>query len=144
MRDAKGGDSFPKGIEYDTWADEDLTKYIAVGPPPPEIDVFTALLRGRIFDSFHRFLGEPLELGTEIDEESGLRSYSDSRVNRAASLVTVILSSMTPVLAIFALNAAHTLEMRLGLVALFTGLFAAILAVFSSARRVEIFAATAA
>lgn len=78
-----------------------------------------------------------------MDLESGLKSYDESRLHVVGTVVATILSSMLPVVSIFVLYVLESTYARLGMTVAFTGCFAAILAIFSSARRVEIFAATA-
>ncbi|KAM6513640.1 hypothetical protein FALCPG4_016022 [Fusarium falciforme] len=143
LRDSKGGKNFLDGVEAEIWTDNDEFKYITIGPPFPENDAFTSLLRGVLLDVFHFLCGERFKVGRVIDEESGLVRYNDSHINKASSMIVVILSSVIPVLTIFALNAITVTEGRIGMIVVFTGMFAAVLAIFSSARRAEIFAATA-
>ncbi len=142
LRDPKGGGLFLDGAEAETWTESNKSEYVSVGPPVPERDVFTTLLRGALLDAFHFLLGERLKAGRIVDEEAGLVSYDDSRLDRASSIIAAILSSVVPVLTIFALNAVQTIEARIGMIVIFTGLFSAMLAIFSSAKRIEIFAAT--
>jgi len=92
---------------------------------------------------FHFLCGERFQVGKIIDEESGLMRYEDSRLDRASSVIAIILASIIPVLTIFALNAIKTTDARIGMIVVFTAVFATVLAVFSSAKRAEIFAATA-
>ncbi|KAH7121593.1 hypothetical protein EDB81DRAFT_861508 [Dactylonectria macrodidyma] len=143
LRDSKGGKNLPDGVEAETWVDSDETKYITINPPLPENDAFTSLLRSVLLDIFHFLCGERFKVGRVIDEESGLVRYNDSHINKASSMIVIILSSVIPVSTIFALNAIQKTEGRIAMIVVFTGLFAAVLAFFSTAKRVEIFAATA-
>ncbi|KAH7121756.1 hypothetical protein B0J13DRAFT_628896 [Dactylonectria estremocensis] len=143
MRDSKGGKNFLDGVEIETWTDSDETKYVTINPPLPENDAFTSLLRGFLLNIFHFLCGERLKVGRVIDQESGLVRYNDSHINKASSMMVVILSSVIPVSTIFALSAFKTTRARIGMIVAFTGLFAAVLAIFSTAKRAEIFAATA-
>ena len=143
LRDSKGGKNFLDGVEAETWTDPDETKYISVGPPAPEKDIFSSFLRGALLVAFHTLCGTRFKVGRVVDEESGMVTYQDSRLDKASSMITVILASVLPVLAIFALNALKTMNARIGMIVLFTAAFAAILAIFSSAKRADIFAATA-
>ncbi|KAH6630608.1 hypothetical protein B0J18DRAFT_421686 [Chaetomium sp. MPI-SDFR-AT-0129] len=143
LRDSRGGKNFLDGVEAETWTDPEESNYISVGPPPPEKDIFSSFLRGVLLQIFHFLCGERFKIGRVVDEESGIRSYDDSRIDKASSMITVILASVLPVLAIFVLNSLSTTNARIGTIVGFTAAFATILAVFSSAKRAEIFAATA-
>ncbi|OTB03379.1 hypothetical protein M426DRAFT_321749, partial [Hypoxylon sp. CI-4A] len=74
---------------------------------------------------------------------SGLSYYEDSKLDTASNVVSVIISSTLPVITIFVLNILETTTARLGFTVLFTAIYSVLLAVFTSAKRVEIFAATA-
>jgi hypothetical protein len=137
LRDKKGGNFFLKGREFFTWRPEEPAAYICVGTPSPENDIFTNLFK-KAFTNCFRDVG-----GKVIDEESGLKSFSDSGLNRTSNIFATIVASTIPVLTIFVLNALKTTPLRIGLTVVFTAVFGAILAIFSTARRVEIFAATA-
>lgn len=79
----------------------------------------------------------------KLDPESQLSYYEDSKLDLASSLISVIISSTLPVLTIFVLNATETTAARIGFTVLFTAVFSILLVLFTSAKRVEIFAATA-
>ena len=143
LRDAKGGNNFLDGVEAETWTEENETKYFTIKPAISENDVFTAFLRDVLVGIFHKLCGERMKAGRVIDEESGLMTYEDPRIDKASSIITVIIASVLPVLTIFALDSFKSPKGRIGLIVLFTGVFAAVLAIFSSAKRAEIFAATA-
>ena len=74
----------------------------------------------------------------------GTRSYSSKSVNRLGSALVAALSSILPTLAILVLYYVHDMVQRIGLVIVFTTLFAMALAVFTDAKQVEVFSATAA
>ena len=70
--------------------------------------------------------------------------YSNSKLLRLANLLGTFLSSGLPIASIVALNYIHRTILRLLVVAIFTMTFSLVLSLVTSARRVEIFAATAA
>lgn len=70
--------------------------------------------------------------------------YADSKLLRIANLVATVLSSAIPIASIVALNYIHRMIIRLVVIALFTMTFSLILSLVTSARRIEVFAATAA
>jgi hypothetical protein len=64
-------------------------------------------------------------------------------MDKASNMIAVIVASTLPVLTIFVLNSVDSTTDRIGWTVFFTAVFAAILALFSSAKRAELFAATA-
>jgi hypothetical protein len=70
--------------------------------------------------------------------------YSGKRVARITSFMVLGLSSILPLVAILALNAVQNLSKRLGIIAAFTIVFSTCLGLLTNARRVEVFAASAA
>lgn len=76
--------------------------------------------------------------------DSHTRRYSSKAVNRLASGVVAALSSILPTLAILVLYYVHDMVQRIGLLIVFTTLFAVALAVLTNAKQVEVFSATAA
>ena len=70
--------------------------------------------------------------------------YSEHMVQRIITAVSVIGATLLLEVAIVALYFVTDNHVRFGLIALFTGLFAAALGLLSNARRAEMFGATAA
>jgi hypothetical protein len=116
---------------------------MTVDPPLSEGDAFSHIIIYRMASLFHRILGRRLQAGRIIDEEAQLRSYSDSKLDKASNVIAVIVASTMPVLTIFVLNSVQSTTARIGWTVLFTALFAGFLALFSSAERAGLFAATA-
>ncbi|KAI0450730.1 hypothetical protein F5B21DRAFT_489794 [Xylaria acuta] len=143
LRDEKGGADFLKATEFNTWEETEPNKYIVMKNTATEDDFLTKLISNVLLIIFHRLIGERWKTGKIIDQRSGLTSYSDTKISRAGSIFAAALSSALPVLAIFVLNRLHSTTARIGVTLAFTTVFALVLAAFSSAKRVEIFAATA-
>ncbi|KAI1151268.1 hypothetical protein F4825DRAFT_451676 [Nemania diffusa] len=143
LRDKEGGDNFLKVTEFNTWEDPEPTKYIVVKKAAIEDDYLTKFISHILLLIFHRLFGHRWKVGKIIDRRSGLTSYSDTKISRAGSIFAAILSSALPVLSIFVLNNLHSTTLRIAVTLVFTTVFALALAAFSSAKRVEIFAATA-
>ncbi|KAK7698490.1 hypothetical protein SLS64_012482 [Diaporthe eres] len=143
--DSKGGHSFLKdaGFEFFTWRNKNTEAYISLQSAQEESYVFSRFMTRVIARIFHRVVGEKMKVGTVIDEEASLVSYSDSKLSRASNVVALVVSSVLPVMTIFVLNTVNTTNQRIGLTMLFTAVFAVLLAVFSNAKSVEIFGATA-
>ena len=70
--------------------------------------------------------------------------YRNSKLLRIADILSTITSSALPIASIIALNFIDRMIIRLVAIALFTMTFSLILTIVTSARRIEIFAATAA
>lgn len=116
---------------------------MCLDPQSTESDFFTRLIGKLVVGPFHRYVGSKFGAGKVVDEETGSMSYDTERINTASHAITTVLSATLPVLAILALNAVDTLQKRMGLTVLFTVVFALMLAGFTSAKRLDIFAATA-
>jgi hypothetical protein len=78
------------------------------------------------------------------DNRSNLHYYDDRRIELVTNVVGIMFSSTAPLLSIVILSFVSNAHARLGLICAFTILFSACLAVATKARRVEIFAASAA
>ncbi|KAK8097449.1 hypothetical protein PG984_016588 [Apiospora sp. TS-2023a] len=143
LGDSRGGNNFPLELELTTWLDKDRSQYVCPGPARAEPDFFTTLLSRHVVRLYHHLWGRRGPSKHIIDDESGLRCYDDSIINRVAAVATVIVASTLPVLTIYILNVLPTKELRIGVTAILTAVFAGMLAAFSSAKRAEIFAATA-
>ncbi|KAK3346484.1 hypothetical protein B0T25DRAFT_552116 [Lasiosphaeria hispida] len=136
-----GGKGFLNGSEMLVWAESDVGEYACLATGT-ETDVFTALIRRIIVMVFPWFL-RGRKAKAIIEQSSGLRRYDDDRVNAASNIISLVISSVLPILAIFVLNSRQSTTERFGFTVLFTALFALALGFFSSAKRAEIFAATA-
>ncbi|KIX05143.1 uncharacterized protein Z518_06015 [Rhinocladiella mackenziei CBS 650.93] len=102
---------------------------------PPFMDAFV--------DMFHWFCGGCPNVGRVIGDRAKIVSYRQSTINKAGNVMATILASTLPVVTIFVLNSLHNTNRRIGLTTVFIAIFALVLVTFTSARRVEIFAATA-
>lgn len=84
----------------------------------------------------------------EQDEEKILdgkiRYYAPEKIKRVGDGIVVALSAVLPTLAILVLYFVKDMIQRIGLVILFTAVFAIAMAVFTGAKKIEIFSATAA
>jgi hypothetical protein len=79
-----------------------------------------------------------------FDVESGLYHYRKGNVRALSHLVGILLASLIPAASIFTLYFVKHMTDRLGVIVAYSALFSICLGVFTTARRVEIFAATAA
>lgn len=74
----------------------------------------------------------------------GITSYSDSHLLTLINLAGTMIASLFPISAIIVLSFITKMPVRLGVVAIFTAAFSLSLSLVTHARRIEIFAATAA
>ncbi|PMD58331.1 uncharacterized protein K444DRAFT_664437 [Hyaloscypha bicolor E] len=110
-------------------------------------DDFVALKPSPDQDFLARFLqdlGGRCLLGTRHTTSKEVKYYSSTLVSRLATIVTVLAASLVIEGAIVALYIVQNQHVRLGLIALFTSIFAASLAVMTDGRRTDIILATAA
>lgn len=125
------------------WEDEDGFSFVNVGKVRGERDIFTKFTSWLVISVLHRYFCLPSIAGRVVDAETGMVSYDESKLIRAGTITATVLSSTFPVISILILYIVKSTFGRIGIAAGFTALFAIFLASFSSARRVEIFAATA-
>jgi len=85
-----------------------------------------------------------LENAAVADNRSNFHHYADAKVETVTNVLGTMFSSLAPLISIIVLSFITSLKIRLGVVCVFTFLFAGCLAIATKARRVEIFAATAA
>lgn len=72
------------------------------------------------------------------------RIYDEKRIARVGDAIVATFSAALPTVAILVLYFVKSMLNRIGLVVVFTSVFAAALAIFTNAKRIEIFSATAA
>lgn len=145
LRDPKGGNTFLRNAEAYTWAQADQKEFLTFQIPRLDQDVFTRWLTRLPVTAYHRIWGEKHNHSRRIvDEETGLTEYQEGPIDRIAKAVLTILASTLPMVAILGLYFQKDLLLRIYTAIGITAAFATVLAVFTQARRIEIFAATAA
>jgi len=77
------------------------------------------------------------------DPESGLVSYEQSHLLRFTSFITTVIASLLPILSIVILYYVQSMEERPGIIAIFTLITSLCLRGFTTAKRSDIFIATA-
>ncbi|KAF8865145.1 hypothetical protein BDZ45DRAFT_721289 [Acephala macrosclerotiorum] len=114
-----------------------------------ENDLFTRFLAGPVFHglerAFWRCFKKPVPSDAEKQApESNLFHYSDSHIIGIIDVIGTVVASMIPLVSIVILYYIRNLGARLGVLCACTLLFSTSLAVVTKARRIEIFACTAA
>ena len=158
---------FLPDVEGDTY---DIKKvpmhdYATMSGAHKERDVFTMFLSDNLLSWFYRFIRyckgvsfhylnansrhsnshaqRKPQLPCDV-ENAGMARFEDSKLNAFAHFLGTLLASLLPPLSIFVLYFVRRQVDRLGIVLAFSALFSFTLALFTRARGVEIFAATAA
>ncbi|KAK4642186.1 hypothetical protein QC761_0081900 [Podospora bellae-mahoneyi] len=115
---------------------------LCLSAPVKETDPCTTFITEKILRTYRHLLGHRVNTGQAVDTDTGHSLYSPSRISKASSLITTVLASTLPVLAILVLNRLDSTDARTGVTAGLMALFALVIAVFSDAKRIEFFAAT--
>lgn len=150
LQDSKAGADFlvknmnPESFLYDEESARDLLTLSSRSKPSPESDAFTRFLIRKVVEYYHTYIGQYRNNDTRIvDAESGTVLYGESVVDKCARIIAALLSSVLPLLAMIILNIVQSTKIRIYVAMGITAAFASVLALLTSARRVEIFAATA-
>ncbi|KAI1375119.1 hypothetical protein F4677DRAFT_446623 [Hypoxylon crocopeplum] len=107
------------------------------------------ILIGPVLSVFHRFwrsFKTPLpDLESQVpDHKTALHQYSDARIRFVVHTLGSVVSTIIPIVSVIVLYLARSMPLRLGLVCVFSVSFSIAMSVITDARRVEIYAATAA
>ncbi|CAG8976009.1 hypothetical protein HYALB_00007536 [Hymenoscyphus albidus] len=139
LSDERHGNLAIQGLDRNVWKDGyDL---LTVKPDSLDGDSFTRLLQKVLIDPFHRLRSS---CRPPPDLENGIYTYVEVTTIRVANVIGTAISSILPVSAVVVLYIVRDMLKRLGIVALFTALFSLALMATTRAKRIEIFAATAA
>ncbi|KAF7514121.1 hypothetical protein GJ744_004446 [Endocarpon pusillum] len=144
------GDNFLQGVERDILHPRDerylenqrASDLVTLSREAVERDFFSQWISDEVLGKFHRWIGRRFK--KPFDPESGLYHYRKGNVRAVSHLVGILLASLIPAASIFTLYFVPHMTDRLGVIVAYTALFSICLGVFTTARRVEIFAATAA
>jgi len=160
LQHRKGGKSFLESCEYRAYDEMEHPDLISISSRPSN-DRFTRWLEMSLVPHFPTRLRKWVLVSTNSthistaltvsnqepmagSEETGIGRVKLEVLHRFARALNVVLSAIIPSTAIVALYMINNLPYRIAAVAAFSGVFASVLAIFTTARPVEIFAATAA
>ena len=138
------GDRLLSGLEAEVWDDKNRPDLAALAVRSGEEDVFTSWYINRFLKVYHHYIGHRIHNDENEDEETGFVEYKESRILAFTNIVGTVLASLVPMSAMLGLYFVGSMTLRLAVVAIFTVLFSTTLAIFTRARRIEIFTATAA
>jgi hypothetical protein len=129
------------GRDSTLWETSEPPDLIALRARRAEDPLGTFFL-SRVFLWWHNCIGHRIK--KPADEESQYFEYEDKYILRVANIFGSIISSALLVGSIMALYFVKNMLIRLGIVAAFTQVFSVVLILATSARKIEVFAATAA
>ncbi|KAI0380112.1 hypothetical protein F5Y04DRAFT_282241 [Hypomontagnella monticulosa] len=135
---------FPiRGLDFKAWEQRPEDDLIAVKPRIPP-DPLSKWITNYVFPLYHRLFGVRFKVADSNEVGDGLYTYEESLLSSVISIITIVAASVLPLLSIVVLYVVETEPIRLGILIIFSSCFALALALMTSARKVEIFAATAA
>ncbi|KAF7537782.1 hypothetical protein G7054_g3449 [Neopestalotiopsis clavispora] len=125
---------------YDPGNDTDL---IAVkGRSTP--DVFSRWLTYDLIPKWHDAVGRKIKDPEKTDIGEGICDYKDNVLVAIVRVATTVVASLLPMISVVALFFVHSYSLRLVVIILASGFFSLVLQLMTSARKIEVFAATAA
>jgi hypothetical protein len=151
--------------EIPVYDKEYASDLVSLSPGVGEDDLFTRGMAGPVFhmvEKLYRCIKvtisilqlvleeahndqKPIPMDVENPRSEGnLTHYSDAHIKKAIDIFATMLASMAPLLSTIALFFVQDLGRRLAVLCAFTMMFSTSLAIVTNARRVEIFACTAA
>jgi hypothetical protein len=107
-------------------------------------DTLSCWVSGKVIPAYHRIVGKHHKATVSWDTASEISWYSSSSVQYVIDILATTISCALPVGATIVLYFVQSMGARLGILTAFTSIFAFSLALLTSAKRVEIFAATTA
>ncbi|KAL2011660.1 hypothetical protein VTN00DRAFT_4378 [Thermoascus crustaceus] len=138
------GNDFLTDVERTIWEPSNDQDFITLLSREQQIDTLSSFMHDTLLDVYHRTLGHRRKQSNSPFPRTGFRSYGESRLATVSDAIAAAFSSLLPALTILILYLIKPMYARIALVIGFTALFSFAFAIFTSARRVEIFAATAA
>jgi hypothetical protein len=139
FKDKAMGDYPLVGLDSKVW--ESSSEELLAVKARKGADPLAAMFLGRAMIWWHRCAGQRVK--KPLDEEAQYFEYKDKNMLHAANVIGSIISSLLLVGSMVALYFVNDMLVRLGIVAIFTQLFSLTLICVTSARKIEIFAATA-
>lgn len=135
------GDFPLRGRDRHAWALGQTNDLIALQSRVSS-DPFSRWLTDSFIPFFHRILGKRFRKPVPQDPESGICEYDEGHISGVVDVLGTVVASILPIGSIVGLYFVRHVLVRLGLIVVFTAVFSLALAVFSDARRVEVFVAS--
>ncbi|KAI9726512.1 MAG: hypothetical protein M1828_001334 [Chrysothrix sp. TS-e1954] len=144
----EGGDCFLSGLEAEPYLPDSKVvppnDLVTLSSEHRERDLFSAFLADNVTTWMQRSFRWWTKSKNIDPETAGLQHYKDSKINAIAHFIGTFIASMLPAASIFVLYYVNSMIDRLCIILALSALFSFSLAIFTKAKRVEIFAATAA
>ncbi|KAI4129924.1 MAG: hypothetical protein LQ338_002009 [Usnochroma carphineum] len=138
----EGGDFFLKGREAYTWEmEKDL---VSLNEQQPGQDGLTKLINEKLVPWYHRRWGHRTQKPSLTAESYGVWQYDQEKLNLLANAISTLLASLLPSISILVLYLLSRPVTKLVAILWFSVFFSLVLSAVSTARRIEIFAATTA
>jgi hypothetical protein len=138
LRRPEHGNNFLTGKTEGVWDIENGHRdFISLSTENTDMDFFTRQVTKYVPTLHQKLIAHRYPRDTIFE-------YDQKRLRSVADGFSTVFSSVLPMVSILVLYNVHDTRMRLGLILLFTSLFAATLVLVSRARRIEVFAATTA
>lgn len=140
-----GMGSFPLlGIDRDAWDTKNESDLIAIKPRDAP-DIFSKWFTEYLVPRYHHAFGKRFKKETLPETVgTGLYHYKESSLEAVIGTLVTVLASLLPICSVVALYIVQSNNIRLGMIAIFSACFSLALALMTNARRIEVFAATAA
>ncbi|EPE26349.1 hypothetical protein GLAREA_02261 [Glarea lozoyensis ATCC 20868] len=139
-----GMGSFPLlGIDRESWDPKNEDDLIAIRPRAAP-DIFSKWLTEGIVPFYHRIIGKRFKEQLPDTIGTGIYHYKESSLELRLGIMATVVASVLPICSVVVLYFIKSNNLRLGLLAVFSAIFSLALALMTNARRIEVFAATAA
>lgn len=129
-------DEYLLGLDSTTWSNPDLKQDLVSVTSSERVDSIS-LWSAQAFLKLVNAM-----CGAKLDKIDGIVHIDQDTLSRPSFILSTMLSSLLPVLAIVVLYLVHNMARRLAVIAVFTGVFSIGMTSLTSAKRGEIFAAT--
>ncbi|KAI4164254.1 MAG: hypothetical protein LQ342_002219 [Letrouitia transgressa] len=137
----EGGDFFLRGREADTW--QVNSDFIKLCGQQSDMDALTRAIYNKIIPWYHSVWGHRVR-PSKVREWDGVWVYDHAVLAAVANGISTMLASLLPASSILILYLLPKPATRLAVSVLFITLFSFVLTTVFTARRVDVFAATAA
>ncbi|KAE8448984.1 hypothetical protein EG329_008572 [Mollisiaceae sp. DMI_Dod_QoI] len=139
-----GMGSFPLlGMDRDAWDVKNDSDLIAIKPRAAP-DMFSKWFTEYLVPRYHHVLGQKFKKSLPEHVGAGIYHYKESTLESVLSILATVVASLLPICSVVALYIIQSNGVRLGMIAIFSACFSFALSIMTSARRIEVFAATAA
>lgn len=130
------------GIDRTIWDDPATRSDLITTEDSPDRDHLTQYFMAKMLGGYHSLIGRHYK---EPKGGAGdVFKYHDSHIEVIMNILSTVLSSLLPVVAIVVLYLVQSTARRLAIIAGFTAAFSFLLTIITTAKRSENFAATAA